>query len=128
MAGAQRLGIEDAQAFAGVLEATLADASFEDAEPRWDHSGVLEPDTETTTSPIPSDYYTWVPSEPEALAEDQAESIESGIAEDSDQPIAPPATHSLRSRIRMAEPDSTATFGDRLRAMFEALRRTLFRH
>ena len=126
MAGAQRLGIEDGQAFAGVLEATLADAAFEDAEPRWDHSGVLEPDTGTTTSPTATDYYTWVPSEPEALAEDQAESIESGIAEASDQPIAPPAAHSLRSRIKLAEPDSTETFGDRLKAMIDALKGMLF--
>ena len=40
-------------------------------------------------------------------------------------PIVAPASHSLRTRIKLAEPDATDTFGDRLKGILAALRRML---
>ena len=130
------MGIEDGQEFAEVLEANsrfaLDDAAtIEDVAAGWGDSDQFEPHAETASPWAAPDDHRWEPSDSANLAEDSPEPIEAAIAAESEpalEPIAPPAAHSLRSRIRMAEPDSTETFGDRLRAMFEALGRTLFRH
>ena len=135
MAGAQRLGIEDGHNLADLLEATCA-APFdavvtnEDAATGWGDAGQFEPHAETASPWAAPDDHRWEPSDSANLAEDSPEPIEAAFAAGSElapEPLAPPAAHSLRSRIKMAEPDSTETFGDRLRTMFEALGRLVFR-
>ena len=126
MAGARRLGLEDGQSLADLLEA-MPDALFDDAavidaEPGPDESGLLEPHAEPAGDP-------WGPSDPADEADVSPEHPEAASAADSDldgEPLAPPAAHSLRSRIKLAEPDTTDTLADRVRTMLDALRRMLF--
>lgn len=47
--------------------------------------------------------------------------------EEAEGPLLAPARHSLRARIRLAQPDSGDTFRDRTRAILDRLRRLIFR-
>ena len=139
MAGARRLGIEDGQDLADLLEATPGtapdeaardDAAIVDAEHMWGDPDGLEPYAESAAFLAVPDDFTWKPFDPAALDDGSPDTIEAAIAAGSEtivEPLAPPAAHSLRSRIKMAEPDSTKTFGDRLRPMLNTLWRMLFR-
>lgn len=140
MAGARRLGIDDEQALAGVLEATSADLLADGAVvgagavAGWGDCAALEPHAAAAEPMAAPDDFIGEPSDPAQFAEASQEERETPIAVGSElavEPFAAPAAHSLRSRIRMAEPDPTDTFRDRSRsvvgAILGALRRMFVR-
>lgn len=152
MAGAQRLGMDDGHAPTGALEFAHDDA-VAGIGAGWDESGLLEPCADPAASIAMPAGFSWVPSHLEAgevpggrgfsdeldgteaddvdrafVAEAAPEQMDGTIAKDSGMDVETfvvPASHSLRARIRMAEPDSTDTILDRARAMLAALRRML---
>ena len=152
MAGAQRLGMDDGHAPTGALEFAHDDA-VAGIGAGWDESGLLEPCADPAASIAMPAGFSWVPSHLEAgevpggrgfsdeldgteaddvdrafVAEAAPEQMDGTITKDSGMDVATfvvPASHSLRARIRMAEPDSTDTILDRARAMLAALRRML---
>ena len=151
MAGAQRLGMDDGHAPTGALEFAHDDA-LAGIGAGWDESGLLEPCADPAASIAMPAGFSWVPFDLEAgevpggrgfsdefdcdaddadrafVAEAASEQMDGTIATDDGKDVATfvvPASHSLRARIRMAEPDSTDTILDRARGILAALRRLL---
>ena len=120
MAAAQRLGMEHGHAPDGALalpdDAAVAEAALIDADADWGEEVVLERDAEPEIAMMPSADLNWRPSPLDALETPE---------ELAPEPFAAPASHSLRTRIKLAEPDATDTLGDRLKGVLAALRRML---
>ena len=147
MAGAERLSIDHGHTPAGALEfahdVLSADGVDTASGAAWAESGLLEP----AELPSMTDRSNWVTSSLGMEQPDDERSLsDERDCADSDFDTVPgqmahtpatdpgmdgesipvPASHSLRTRIRMAEPDTTDTPGDRLKAMLNALTRMLF--
>ena len=151
MAGAQRLGIDDAQVLEELLEgigvAEFADGAAVGEDEMWGEPGVsadvedfrpaVASSGDAHDEPGPHDdaaehdrsasavchYPDFAEVFPERL-EDDALTADADVAEPQ---FAPPASHSLRARIKLAEPDRRNTFADRKSGFVDWLRRLVFR-
>lgn len=131
MAGAQRLGIDDAHApFTAtdrIPEPPHAASADGEGDAGWGEADLLEP---AATAAMPS-RLDWVTSN--LAAEDYVEEPAEATPDEApaadgreEEPVAPPASHSLRTRIKLAEPDETDIFADRIKSFFARIMRSVF--
>ena len=158
LAEAERLAGGDEEALQGLLDgaqaARLAEAAATDGDTAWGDADLLNQQAELEdyaavvtesmgrTLPefaVPGDAQDdpgeWECDRAAAGFGDTGEVVPdlpahaiAGSAELAKAPFAAPASHSLRARIRLAEPDSRDTFGDRVRAAVRWIRRSILRH